>query len=192
MANTTFKNATGGVEYNKSTGAGTDPDPKVMAVAVDSMPAVKGTPFDVSATLTVTNGAPAVGHCASAIINWPDVVSKVGGSGLINTIIVAGVVPVTYNLWLFNAATATSYAKDEAFILVVADELKCVGTVPIAAIDYAGDHGSIFYVATIRGLGLQFTAAAADTDLYGWLVNTGTTSPATTTIYVRLIGEYIN
>jgi hypothetical protein len=34
MANTTFKNAAGGVEYNKSTGVGTDVDPKIMEVSV--------------------------------------------------------------------------------------------------------------------------------------------------------------
>jgi hypothetical protein len=42
MANTTFKNAAGATEYNKSTGAGTDVDPKIMEVSAAALTTLAG------------------------------------------------------------------------------------------------------------------------------------------------------
>jgi hypothetical protein len=152
--------------------------------------AVKGTPFDVTAALAVTNGPYSANDVAGGLITWAGVASANGGSVIINTVILNGVVAIPYNLEFFSADIATPRADNAVFGLAAADALIHLGTVPIAAIDYTAAQ-TAFNSATVKP-GLQVTVGAGTTSLYGYLEAPATTSPATTTIYVRIVGVRVN
>lgn len=151
----------------------------------------KGSGLSVTATLTVTNGAYTVADVAGGLITFANAVSANGKHCILNSVKLAGVVAIPYELWFFNADIATPAADNAAFTLVVADTLKCLGVVPISSADYNSAQ-SAFNVATVRGVGLQMKAAAAATSLYAYLKATAVTSPGTSTVYLTCEFEYLD
>ena len=152
---------------------------------------VKGTGFSIANTLTVTNGAYSISDVVGGLITLANAVSANGKSAIINTITLGGVAAIPYELWFLNADIATPRTDNGVFDIVAADEDKILGVVPIAAIDYNSAQ-SAFNFATIRGIGLQVKAGASATSIYAYLKATATTSPATTTLYLKVSGEWID
>jgi len=137
-------------------------------------------------TLTVTNGAYTIGDVVGGLITFTSAVRETGGVALVRSIKLAGVAAIPYNLWFLTADIATPAADNAAFTIVVADEPKVLGVVPITATDYIVAGPSAFYVATVRNIGLQVQAATTATSIYAYLVATAVTSPGTTTIYLTV------
>ena len=143
----------------------------------------------IQKTLTVTNGAYTIGDAVGGLITFTDLTSYfakwASNSALVVSLKLAGVVAIPYDLWFMNANLATPAADNAAFTLVVADEPKVLGVVPIAATDYKAGPAA-FNVATVRNIGLDIQPAAGATAIYAYLVATEVTSPGTTTIYLTL------
>jgi hypothetical protein len=139
----------------------------------------------IQSTLTVTNGAYTIGDAVGGLITFTDAVREKGGNALIPSIKLAGVVAIAYDLWFMNANLATPAADNAAFTLVVADEPKILGVVPITAADYKAGPAA-FNVATVRNVCLAVKAAATVQNIYAYLVATAVTSPGTTTIYLTV------
>jgi hypothetical protein len=139
----------------------------------------------VQVTLTVTNGAYTIGDAVGGLITFPYAVPEKGGSALVASIKLAAVVAIPYNLWFMNADLATPAADNAAFTLVVADEPKVLGVVPIAAADYYAGPAA-FNVATVRQVGLGVMAAPTTQSIYAYLVATAVTSPGTTAAYITV------
>ena len=144
----------------------------------------------IAVTLTVTNGAYTVADVAGGLITFANATRANAGLSIINSVKLAGVVAIPYELWLFNADIATGAADNAAFTLVAADVVKCLGVIPIATADYCAAQ-SAFNVATVRGVGLEVLSAAT-TSLYAYLKCTATTSPGTTTLTLTLDVEYLS
>jgi hypothetical protein len=136
-------------------------------------------------TLTVTNGVYTIADVVGGLITFPYAVRENGGAAYIRSVKLAGVVAIAYNLWFLNADIVTPAADNAAFTIVVADELKFLGQVPIAIADYVAAQ-SAFNVATVRNVGLIVQAAAGTRSIYAYMVAPAVTSPATTTIYLTV------
>ena len=147
--------------------------------------------FSIPITLTVTNDVYTVGDVVGGLITLPAAVRAVGGISRIDTITLAGVSALAYELWFFNADIATPAADNAAFTLVAADELKCLGSVPIPAANYTA-AASAFNVATVYPVSLLVKAAAASTSIYAYLKATAVTTPGTTTLYLNVKGRYLD
>jgi len=157
---------------------------------VDSI-AVIGAGFSIPVTLTVTNGAYTAKDVVGGLITLPAMVSDVGKHAMIYDVSLAGVTPIEAELWFMSGDIATPAADNAAFTLVAADEALVRGILPI----YAGDWfnaESAFAAAQKRKVGLLVQAGAATTSLYAYLVHTSTTSPGTTTMELRVSGEYVD
>jgi len=148
-----------------------------------------GNGFDIPATLTVTNGAYTIGDVVGGLITFAGAVTAAGKRAIINTITLAGVVAIPYEVWFFASDITTPDADNAVFNLFAADIAQCKGVVPIAAADYNA-AASAFNIATIRGVGLQYTCTA--TTLYAYMKATAVTSPGTTTLTLTIHGEYID
>ena len=151
----------------------------------------KGTGKSVQVTLAVTNGAYSVSDAVGGLLTFANAVSANGKHSVINSVKLAGVVAISYELWLFNADIATPAADNAALALAAADGAKFLGVVPISSADFNAAQNS-FNNATIRGVGLEIEAAAATTSIYGYLKTTATTSPGTTTLYLTVDFEYLD
>ncbi|MBU2051196.1 MAG: hypothetical protein KKH61_19785 [Gammaproteobacteria bacterium] len=150
----------------------------------------KGTGFNIPVTLTVTNGAYSVADVVGGLITFANACSAAGKSAIINSLTLAGVVAIPYELWLFpGELSAGTIADNAAFAISATDAANCKGVIPISAADY-NTAQSAFNVATVRGVGLQFSCTA--TTLYGYLKAVAVTSPGTTTLTITLIGEMID
>lgn len=147
--------------------------------------------FSIPTTLSVTNGAYSIGDVVGGFITLANAVSSNGKSSIINTITLGGVSAIPYELWILNANIATPIIDNDPFNIVAADEDKILGIVPISAIDYSSAQSS-FNFATIRGVGLQVKAGASTTSIYAYLKATATTSPGTSTLYLKVSGEWID
>jgi hypothetical protein len=201
MANIEIKDGAGVQRYLSATGTGANIDPfvPVESVAVSggtittitNTVATKGAGFSIPVTLTVTNGAYTIGDVVGGLITLAGIVSANGKHAVINTVDLAGVVAIAYELWFFTADIATPAADNAAFTLVAADEALWRGTVPIATADYCA-AASAFNAACVRGVGLEVQAGAATTSLYAYLKATAVTSPGTTTLYLRVSGEMVD
>ena len=145
----------------------------------------------ISATLTVTNGAYTVADVVGGLITFANATRINAGHAIVNSVVLAGVVAIPYELWLFNADIATPAADNAAFALAAADLPKVLGVIPISTADYNAAQ-SAFNVATVRGVGLEVKAGAATTSIYGYLKATATTSPGTTTLTLTLDVEYLD
>lgn len=152
---------------------------------------VRGTVKTCAATLTVTNGAYSVADVVGGLITFTNAVSAVGKSAVLNSVTLAGVVAIPYELWLFSADIATPRADNAVFGLAAADGALFLGMVPILASDYGAAQTS-FNNATVRGIGLQVKAGAATRNIYGYLKATATTSPGTTTLYMTASFEQLD
>jgi len=161
------------------------------SITVDGTVTTKGTGFSIPVTLTVTSGAYSVADVVGGLITLANAVSANGKRSIINTITLAGVVAIPYELWFFNADIATPAADNAAFALAAADGLKFLGARPIATADYMAAQ-SAFNNATVPGVGLEIQAAAGTTSIYAYLKATAVTSPSTTTIYLNVAGEFID
>jgi hypothetical protein len=139
----------------------------------------------IRATVTVTNGVYTAADVAGGLITFSNAVREVGGVALVHSIKLAGVAAIPYKLWFLNANLVTPRVDNESFNIVVADEPKILGIVPITAGDYAAAQ-SAFNVACLRMVGLQVQAAATTQDIYAYLVCDAVTSPGTTTIYLTV------
>ena len=139
----------------------------------------------VQATVTVNDAAYGIGDVAGGIITFANAVAENGGAAMVRSIKLAGVVNIAYDLWFMNANLVTPRVNNETFNIVVADEPKYLGHVQIAAGNYVKAE-SAFYVATVADVGLMVQAAAATQSIYGFLVCTAITSPATTVLYLTV------
>jgi hypothetical protein len=155
-------------------------------------PVIKGAGFSVQVDLTVDAGAYSIGDAAGAMMTFAGVVSAAGKRGIINTITLApndALPAIAFNLWFLNADLVTPVAKNAAFTIVAADGPKILGIVPITAADYIPSQTS-WNVATLRGVGLEFTVPA--TSLYAYLVCTAVTAPVATHLYITISGEMLD
>ena len=208
MANLAVIDGLSVTKYIKGTGAGSDGDPFISDQtatvsgtvtanlsatdnAVLDAIAAKSTGISVTTTLTVTNGAYSVADVVGGLITMASVVSANGKSCILNSLTLAGVNAIPYELWFFNADIATPRADNAVFGLAAADGAICLGVVPIAAIDYYAAQTS-FNNACVRGIGLQMKAGAATTSLYAYLKATAVTSPGTTTLYLTCNFEQLD
>jgi hypothetical protein len=139
----------------------------------------------IQSTLTVTNGAYTIGDAVGGLITFPYAVREKGGHALIPSVKLAGVVAIAYDLWFLNANLATPAGDNDAFTLVVADEPKILGIVPITAADYKAGPAA-FNIATVRNICLGIKASAAVPHIYAYLVATAVTSPGTTVLYLTV------
>jgi len=146
--------------------------------------------ISVTATLTVTNGAYSVADVVGGLITLANAVSANGKSCVLNSLTLAGVAAIPYELWFFNADIATPRADNAVFGLAAADGAKFLGMVPISAADY-GVAQTAFNNACVRGIGLQMQAGAETSSIYAYLKATATTSPGTTTLYLTANFEYL-
>jgi hypothetical protein len=144
----------------------------------------------IKVTLTVTNGAYSIADVVGGLITLPNMVGNYGRSAVINSIKLAGVVAIPYELWFFNADIATPAADNAAMALATADKAKFLGAVPILATDYLTAQ-SAHNFATIRQIGLQLQAAAGSQTIYAYLKATAVTSPGTTTLVLTVDFEYL-
>ena len=145
----------------------------------------------IKVTLTVTNGAYSISDVVGGLITFGNAVRVSGGKSVINSVKLAGVSALAYELWLLNADIATPAEDNAAFTIVVADEPKVLGIIPIAATDYYAAQ-SAFNVANPRQVGLQVQAAPGTTTIYAYLKATATTTPGTTTLYLTVDFEYLD
>lgn len=151
---------------------------------------VSGSGKSVTVTLTVTNGVYSVGDVVGGLITFANAVRANGKRAIVNSVKLAGVVAIAYELWFFTSDIATPAADNAALALAAADGLKFLGAVPIAASDYVTAQNS-FNNATVRGVGLGVQAGAT-TSIYAYLKATAVTSPGTTTIYLTVDFEYLD
>jgi hypothetical protein len=152
---------------------------------------VGGHGFSIPVTLTVTNGAYTIGDVVGGLTTLPAMVRANGKHAYIDTVTLAGVVAIAYELHFFTANIATPAADNAAFTLVAADEALWRGYVPIETADYKA-AASAFNMACVRGVGLEVQAGAATTTLYAYLKATAVTSPGTTTLYLRVTGSFVD
>lgn len=137
----------------------------------------------IQVTLTVTNGAYTVGDVVGGLITLPYATRRTGAPSFLHSLKLAGVEPIPYELWFLNVDLVTPAADNAAMTLVAADLPKVLGIVPITALDYC-KAASAFYVACIRGVGLQVMPALGTQVIYAYMKATAVTSPGTTTIYL--------
>ena len=152
---------------------------------------IKGDGISVKLAITTVNGVTSIGDTVGGMLTIANAASGNGNQAIINSIKLAGVVAIAYNLWLFDAALSAAFADGAAFAITVADENKCIGVIPIAAADYQAAQ-SAFNVATVRGIGLQYQAGAATTSIYAYLIATAVTSPGTTDLQLTADIEYLS
>ena len=134
-------------------------------------------------TLTVTNGAYTIGDVVGGLITF-EPKDQVSRSFFIPSIKLFGVVAIPYSLRFLNADIATTVADNGALVLVAADALKNLGSIPILAADYIADPAGTFNDATVRNSGLLIQTTS--NKFYAYLVATAVTSPGTTTIYLTV------
>ena len=152
---------------------------------------VDGAGFSIPVTLTVTNGAYTADDVVGGLITLPAMVSAVGKHAMIYSVSLAGVTAIGCELWFLSADIATPAADNAPFTLVVADELLVRAVLPISTSDWH-TAASSFAVAQKSQVGIEVEAGAAATSLYAYLVHTSTTSPGTTTMYLRITGEMVD
>ena len=145
----------------------------------------------IQVTLTVTNGAYSIADVVGGLITLPNMAGNKGRGAVINSIKLAGVVAIPYELWFFNADIATPAADNAAFTIVAADEAKILGVISIMAADYYAAQ-SAFNVACLRQVGLAVQAAAGSTTIYAYLKATAATSPGTTELHLTVDFEYLD
>ena len=145
----------------------------------------------ITKTLTVTNGAYSIGDVVGGLITFAIEERARGKAYVINSIKLAGVVAIPYELWFFTADIATPRADNAVFGLAAADGLKFLGMVPITAADY-GAAQTAFNNATVRQVGLQVQKATSKSSLYAYLKATAVTSPGTDTLYLTVDFEYLS
>ena len=168
---------------------------RVAAIsAVDSLTAIaagethignmSGTGVTVPITLTVTNGAYTAQDVVGGLITMASAVRASGKMAYLDSLTLGGQTSaIAFELWLFNADLATPLADNEAFALVAADLPKVLGIIPVPTnTQYQGGAGGVYF-ASIRGIGELATSAA--TTLYAYLKHTTTTSPGTTSLFLR-------
>jgi len=144
----------------------------------------------VQVTLTVTNGAYSIGDVVGGLITLPKESKRGEKSTIINSIVLAGVVAIPYELWLFSANIATPAADNAALALVAADLSKVLGVIPIGTADYYAAQ-SAHNVATVRQVGKEVQADSGTNNIYAYLKATAVTSPGTTTLILTVDFEYL-
>ena len=152
---------------------------------------IKGNGISSTQTLTVTNGAYSVADVVGGLITFTNAVSANGKHAIINSVKLAGVVAIPYELWFFQSDIATPRADNAVFGLAAGDGAIFLGAIPITAVDYLAAQTS-FNNATVRGVGLEIQAGASTTSIYAYLKATATTSPGTTTLYLTVDFEQID
>jgi len=139
----------------------------------------------IQTTVTVDNGLFSVGDVAGGIQTFAYAVAENGGAAMVRGVRLAGVVNIAYDLWFMNADLVTPRTNNQSFNIVVADELKYLGHVQIAAGNYIKAE-SAFYVATVADVGLMVKAGASTQSIYGFLICTAVTAPGTTVLYLTV------
>jgi len=162
-----------------------------LPAGTNAIGTVRSSGLSVTVTLTVTNGAYTVADVVGGLITFANAVSANGKHAIVNSVKLAGVVAIPYELWFFNANIATPCADNAVFGLAAGDGAIFLGVVPISAADYNAAQ-TAFNNATVRGVGLEVKANVATTSIYAYLKATAVTSPATTTLYLTVDFEYVD
>jgi hypothetical protein len=162
--------------------------PRMTSTNEYAVPSV-GFGFSIPVTLTVTNDVYSIGDAVGGLITLAGAGSAAGKRSMIRTITLAGVAALAYELWFFPANITTGAADNAAMTLVAADVAACKGVIAIATANYLSPHSG-FNVATLSNVGFEFTCVA--TTLYAYLKATATTTPGTTTLTLRINGEFID
>lgn len=139
----------------------------------------------IQATITVTDAAYTIGDSAGGLITFSNAVREKGGCALISSIKFAAVAALAYDIFFMNANLATPAVDNAAFTVVVADQPKMLGVIPIAASDYKKGPAA-FNVATIRNVCLAVKAAATTQDIYAYLVVNAVTQPGSVVHYLTV------
>jgi hypothetical protein len=142
----------------------------------------------VSIVLAVTNGAYTIGDVVGGLLTFAAATRVAAGKSIVQSVKLAGVAAIPYELWFFNADIATPAADNAPFTLVVADMPKILGIVPIGAADYYA-AASAFNAASVVS-GIQVKAAA--TTIYAYLKATAVTSPGTTQLDLTVAFKYVD
>lgn len=152
---------------------------------------IAGAGASVQVTLTVTNGAYTVGDVVGGLITFAGAVRANGKKSIINSIKLAGVNAIPYELWFIDADLATPVSDNGVFSLVSGDLSKILAIVPISAADYFAPQNS-FNVASIGGVGKQVKAGSLTSTIYAYMKATAVTSPGTTTLILTIDFEYLD
>lgn len=198
-ANLQVKDAAGATKYLKQTGAGTDPDPHVGHVVVESQPALaagenhagsvggNGTIITVTPTLTVHANYVANDYVGTSGVAM-DFATAARSNG--NTGYVVGAELIDYalqsipaELWLFDTAP-TPPADSAAWSISDAEALTLIGVIPFSAY-YASALNSVSNGVVPNGQ-LMFKAGALDQSIFGCLVTRGAPTYADGDVSVRL------
>ena len=147
--------------------------------------------FSIPVTLTVTNGAYTDKDVVGGLITLPGMFSAVNRRSRIDSVVLGGVVPIVYHLWLLTADIATPAADNAAFTLVAADLTLCKGVVDLWS-NVWRKAASAFYTVTVDGVGLDVVAGAATTSGYAYLVTDAVTNPGTTELELTVSGEWLD
>ena len=139
----------------------------------------------IQATLTVVDQAYTIGDSVGGLITFSNAVREKGGCALISSVKFAAVAALAYDLFFLNADIATPAVDNAAFTVVVADQPKMLGVIPIAASDYKKGPAA-FNVATIRNVGLIVKAAATTKNIYAYLVANAVTQPGSIVHYLTV------
>ena len=139
----------------------------------------------IQVTMTITAGAYTIGDSVGGLLTFANAVRENGGGALISSIKYSAVTAIAYNLWFLNANLVTNAPDLDPFTLVVADQPKVLGVVPIAAADFQTGVAA-FVTATVRNVCLMVKAAAATKNIYAYLVATAVTAPGSTAAYLTV------
>ena len=197
MSNLLVKDGGASSKYIKGTGAGSDADPFIaehlLSTGTNLVGAInmRRTAFSFAKTLTTVNGATTAKDVVGGLITITGAARANAGMGVIKTVVLGGVSALVYDLWFLNADIATPALDGAAFTIVAADEAKVVGVMNIAAAKYFAPQ-SAFNVATVNDVNIYYKTGASTTSLYAYMVADATTTPATTTLYLNIAGEFLD
>ena len=160
----------------------------VTIASNQTYPNIKRGAVSSHVTLTVTNGAYSIGDVVGGLITFTGVVSANGKSAKVNSIKLAGVTAIGYELMLISADISTPKTDNQALAMTAGDLAIILGGVKIIAANYL----TYPLLATIPNVGLQVEAGAGTTNIYAYLIATEVTSPNTTAIELTVDFEQMD
>ena len=146
--------------------------------------------FQVSQTLTVTNGVYSVADVVGGLLTFANVSRGPGRRSEINQVTLTCTVGIAYELWLFASDIATPAADNAVFALVQADISMCKGVIAIPSTSFLVAQTAFAMSVVYPTLPLIFSCVA--TTLYGYLKATATTTPATTVMVIGIAGYMLD
>jgi hypothetical protein len=151
---------------------------------------------NVGGYTSVVRAAPAVtassaysaGNSVGGLITFPGALRVTNGTGIIEsfTLVDKSNSAAAMTLIIFNVNPTGATLTDKTAFVYGANILNVLGQVSIATTDYVTTNS--IAVATKTSLGLAVRGAAANTNLYGALVTTGTPTFASTSDISMFLG----